>query len=73
VARDPVTNTEVWRVPSQGGNGGTLSTGGNLVFRGSGNRLVAHDARTSEEVWADTDDVRARWRAVHIDRGWEHT
>ena len=51
VARDPVTNTEVWRVPSQGGNGGTLSTGGNLVFRGSGNRLIAHDARTGEELW----------------------
>jgi glucose dehydrogenase len=54
VARDPVTNTEVWRVPSQGGNGGMLSTGGNLVFRGSGNRLVAHDANTGEELW-DTE------------------
>ena len=52
VARDPVTNTEVWRVASQGGNGGTLSTGGNLVFRGSGNRLIAHDASTGEELWA---------------------
>jgi PQQ-dependent dehydrogenase (methanol/ethanol family) len=52
VARDPVTNTEVWRAPSQGGNGGTLSTGGNLVFRGSGNRLVAHDASTGEELWS---------------------
>lgn len=52
MARDPVTNTEVWRVPSQEGNGGTLSTGGNLVFRGSGNRLVAHEARTGEELWA---------------------
>ena len=48
---DPVTNTEVWRVPSQGGNGGTLSTGPNLVFRGSGHRLIAHDARTGEELW----------------------
>jgi len=51
VARAPVTNTEVWRVPSPGGTGGTLSTGGNLVFRGSGNRLIAHDARTGEELW----------------------
>ena len=52
VARDPATNKEVWRAPSEGGNGGTLSTGGNLVFRGSGNRLVAHDASTGEELWA---------------------
>jgi quinohemoprotein ethanol dehydrogenase len=51
VARDPATNTEVWRVPSQGGNGGTLSTGGNLVFRGTGTQLVAHDATTGEELW----------------------
>ncbi len=52
VARDPVTNTEVWRAASSGGNGGTMSTGGNLVFRGSGNRLIAHDASTGEELWA---------------------
>ncbi len=52
VARDPATNTEVWRAPSQGGNGGTMSTGGNLVFWGSGNRLVAINATTGEELWA---------------------
>ncbi len=52
VARYPVTNTEVWRAASTGGNGGTMSTGGNLVFRGSGNRLIAHDASTGEELWA---------------------
>ena len=51
VARDPVTNTEVWRIPSQGGNGGTMSTGGNLVFRGSGDQLIAHDATTGEVLW----------------------
>jgi len=54
VARDPVTNTEVWRVASEGagaGNGGTMSTGGNLVFRGSGNQLFAHDATTGEVLW----------------------
>ncbi|MGD8871429.1 MAG: PQQ-dependent dehydrogenase, methanol/ethanol family [Gemmatimonadota bacterium] len=49
---DPVTNQEVWRAPSTGGNGGTMSTGGNLVFRGSGTQLVAHDARTGEELWS---------------------
>jgi PQQ-dependent dehydrogenase (methanol/ethanol family) len=53
VARDPVTNTEVWRVASEGfaGNGGTMSTGGNLVFRGSGSQLIAHDATTGEVLW----------------------
>jgi glucose dehydrogenase len=28
-----------------------MSTGGNLVFRGSGNQLIAHDATTGEVVW----------------------
>ncbi|MCH7857074.1 MAG: PQQ-dependent dehydrogenase, methanol/ethanol family [Gemmatimonadetes bacterium] len=53
-ARDPATNTEVWRVPSEGagaGNGGTMSTGGNLVFRGSGNQLIVHDATTGAVLW----------------------
>jgi PQQ-dependent dehydrogenase (methanol/ethanol family) len=49
---DPVTNTERWRADSEGGNGGTMSTGGNLVFRGSGPRLIAHDARTGAELWS---------------------
>ncbi len=54
VARDPVTNTEVWRAPAEGfgGNGGTLSTGGNLVFRGTGNQLIVLDARTGEQLWS---------------------
>jgi quinohemoprotein ethanol dehydrogenase len=51
LAWDPVTNTEVWRAESTGGNGGTMSTGGNLVFRGSGQSLIAHDAETGEELW----------------------
>jgi outer membrane protein assembly factor BamB len=52
VARDPTTNREVWRVPTSGGHGGTLSTGGGLVFHGTGNQLVAYDARTGDELWA---------------------
>lgn len=52
LAWDPVTNSEVWRAPSAGTNGGSLSTAGNLVFWGSGSRLVAHDASTGEELWA---------------------
>jgi PQQ-dependent dehydrogenase (methanol/ethanol family) len=51
-AWDPALNVEAWRAPSEGGNGGTLSTGGNLVFWGSGNRLVAVDARDGRELWA---------------------
>jgi quinohemoprotein ethanol dehydrogenase len=52
LAWDPATNREVWRVPSTGGNGGTMSTAGNLVFRGSGNMLVAHDAESGAEIWS---------------------
>ncbi len=52
VAWDPVTNREVWRRPARGGNGGTLSTAGNLVFWGSGNQLVALNARTGDELWS---------------------
>jgi PQQ-dependent dehydrogenase (methanol/ethanol family) len=51
-AWDPARNTEVWRVEAQGGHGGTLSTGGNLVFWGSGDRLVALDARNGRELWS---------------------
>ena len=54
LALDPATNTEVWRVASQGAHGGTMSTGGGLVFRGSGDRLIGHDARTGEELWSAT-------------------
>jgi alcohol dehydrogenase (cytochrome c)/quinohemoprotein ethanol dehydrogenase len=52
-AWDPVGNTEVWRRAYTGsGNGGTLATGGNLVFWGTGDRMVALDARTGEELWS---------------------
>ena len=54
LALDPVTNTEVWRAVSEGAHGGTMSTAGNLVFRGGGDRLIAHDARTGEELWSAT-------------------
>ena len=54
LALDPATITEVWRVVSEGAHGGTMSTAGNLVFRGSGDRLLAHDARTGEELWSAT-------------------
>ena len=50
-AWDPVENREVWRFPSQGGNGGAMSTAGNLVFWGTGNRMVALDARSGAQLW----------------------
>ena len=31
-----------------------MSTGGNLVFRGSGDRLIAHDAGTGAQLWSAT-------------------
>ena len=52
LAWDPVTNSEVWRVPGKGGNGGTLSTAGNLVFWGTGSMIVAYDAQNGEELWS---------------------
>ncbi|MXW09694.1 MAG: PQQ-dependent dehydrogenase, methanol/ethanol family [Gammaproteobacteria bacterium] len=58
LAWDPAENREVWRVPAEGGHGGTLSTGGGLVFWGTGSRLVALDARNGRELWATELDGR---------------
>ncbi len=52
LAWDPVENAEAWRVVAQGGHGGTLSTGGDLVFWGTGTRLVALDAHSGAELWS---------------------
>ena len=52
LAWDPAENHEVWRVESQGQNGGALSTAGNLVFWGSGDRMIAFDANSGQEIWA---------------------
>ena len=54
LAWDPAANTEAWRVVSRGAHGGTMSTGGNLLFRGAGDQFIAHDARTGEELWSAT-------------------
>jgi outer membrane protein assembly factor BamB len=51
LAWDPRTNEEVWRVERQGSSG-TLATGGNLVFRGGGGRLYAHDPATGGVLWS---------------------
>jgi PQQ-dependent dehydrogenase (methanol/ethanol family) len=50
-AWDPATNREVWRMATDGLNGGALSTGGDLVFWGTRNRLVALDAQSGLQLW----------------------
>ena len=51
LAWDPATNREAWRVPTQGGHGGTMSTAGRLVFLSTGSRLAALDAQTGDALW----------------------
>jgi len=52
-AWDPVRQKEAWSVPyAQIANGGTLATGGNLVFQGSHDgRLLAYAADTGKLLW----------------------
>jgi quinohemoprotein ethanol dehydrogenase len=54
VAWDPVRQHEVWRTGVLGNvGGGTLSTGGGLVFQGTNKgRFVAYDARNGKELWS---------------------
>ena len=51
LAWDPVANAEVWRVERQGSSG-TLSTGGDLLFRGGAGMLYAHDPVTGDILWS---------------------
>jgi PQQ-dependent dehydrogenase (methanol/ethanol family) len=53
LAWDPVAQKEVWRVPHiTAFNGGTLSTGRDLLFEGSADgRFVAYRATTGERLW----------------------
>lgn len=53
IAWDPVAQREVWQVKhTQAWNGGTLSTGGGLVFQGLANgELLAYDERNGEILW----------------------
>ncbi|MFC3097445.1 PQQ-dependent dehydrogenase, methanol/ethanol family [Alteraurantiacibacter palmitatis] len=54
VAWDPVAQREVWGIDRDWPwNGGTLATGGDLVFQGlPQGRFVAYDARNGREVWS---------------------
>ena len=53
LAWDPVRQKEVWRVPHvTAGNGGTLTTAGDLVFQGTADgRFVAYRADDGEKLW----------------------
>jgi alcohol dehydrogenase (cytochrome c)/quinohemoprotein ethanol dehydrogenase len=53
-AWDPVAQKEAWSVPLAGmWNGGVLSTGGGLVFQGSGDgTFSAYDATSGNKVWS---------------------
>jgi quinohemoprotein ethanol dehydrogenase len=53
LAWDPVAQKERWRVSYEHmWNGGTLTTGGNLVFQGTADgRFVAYRADTGAKVW----------------------
>lgn len=53
LAWDPVRQKEVWRHPyAMPWNGGTLATGGNLVFQGTADgRFLALNATSGKELW----------------------
>jgi quinohemoprotein ethanol dehydrogenase len=52
VAWDPATNKERWRVPYPARPGGTVATGGNLVFHGAADgRFLAYSADKGEKLW----------------------
>jgi quinohemoprotein ethanol dehydrogenase len=54
IAWDPVKRKAAWRAPLEPGiHGGTLTTGGGLVFQGRGDgQFVAYDAASGERRWS---------------------
>jgi alcohol dehydrogenase (cytochrome c)/quinohemoprotein ethanol dehydrogenase len=54
IAWDPVAQREIWRIPyERAGNGGILTTGGNLVFQGSVDGMFnAYAADTGARLWS---------------------
>jgi len=53
MAWDPITQTVAWKIPYPAmWHGGTMTTGGNLVFQGRGDgKLFAYRADTGKKVW----------------------
>ena len=59
-AWDPVAQKQVWKVPTFGRwSGGTLATGGNLVFQGQANGTFnAYDSASGKVLWSfDAQDA----------------
>jgi quinohemoprotein ethanol dehydrogenase len=54
LAYDPVKQKAAWQVPQSGqANGGTIATGGNLVFQGLGSGdFVAYAADSGKRLWS---------------------
>ncbi len=54
VALDPVTQKEIWRVPTgRLASGGVVATAGNLVFQGQmDSRFSAYDAKNGKRLWS---------------------
>lgn len=54
IAWDPIAQRQVWRVDTEGPtNGGTMATGGNLVFQGQiDGRFSAYNATTGKVLWS---------------------
>jgi quinohemoprotein ethanol dehydrogenase len=56
LAWDPVKQKEAWRVPyGKGGNGGTLTTAGNLVVEGTSDQTLAiYRATDGKKLWSSS-------------------
>ncbi len=59
LAWNPITQSEAWRLEhASGGNGGVLSTAGNLVFQGTSSaELIAATADTGTPLWRYDTEV----------------
>lgn len=64
LAWDPAKRRAAWKATGGSSSNGVLSTGGNLVFQGNGNNLLAFRADTGEKLW--TGAVGANVSAAFI-------
>ncbi|MEH6582902.1 MAG: PQQ-dependent dehydrogenase, methanol/ethanol family [Halioglobus sp.] len=73
LAWDPVLQQAAWRIPLPGSwNGGTMTTGGNLVFQGHmDGTLNAYDAQTGDLLWSYNAGVSVLGAPISF--MWENT
>ena len=73
IAWDPVNQKEAWRAVHNGPwNGGTMATGGNLVFQGTADgHFNAYDATTGKPLWS-SDTYTSTLAGSGIARQWSH-